>query len=315
MSYAVQRMGALAMSLLFLPIIFSPGSVRAAQGANQASGGNRVTTPLLEREILLDQEDAPVLEPQVAERTRDGGFIVAGKGNRRPNGGVAAGGAAKYDTNGKEVWRYSTSLRESLSPRPDSPEFFGAAPMPDGSTFLCGEMPHTVPAKTEASWAMLTHLDANGHLISENLISPPQKTGKITSLVVQYFHNCVAWGNGVANIGTAIYRKNAVGTGIDPSSEVNYWLIALDDKGNQRWEKTIPTGEKLLSQPAQELTWFSASNIALLSLGPDLVFSATNGSDTEVIRLSSSGEVEAHAQFVGNYRLVRPVIPDDVIQL
>ncbi len=44
---------------------------------------------------LMCLRGTPVLDPHVVERTNDGGFVVASKGNMRANVGVGAGGATR----------------------------------------------------------------------------------------------------------------------------------------------------------------------------------------------------------------------------
>jgi hypothetical protein len=279
------------------------------------SRSNGLTTPTREREVLLGIDDAPVLDPQVVARTSDGGFIMSGNGNTRTNGRVLVGGAAKYDANGKELWRYSTNLRDDSPQHSQSPVFYGAAPMRDGSIYLCGEMPHPPHSGIDESWAMLTHVDANGHLLSENLVVPSQKSDLKFYLTVQYFHSCVAWGDDVAIFGTAEHVLHLPGQGTPPAHEDYYWILVLDAKGRVKWEKLIPFSEKLVPYPNGLQTFFDQDNIVLMPAGPDLILSATNSSYTEVIRMTASAEIRARALFAGRYLLTRPVVPDDLVQL
>jgi hypothetical protein len=286
-----------------------------------AADANGLTAPVREREIQIEMEDAPVIEPQVVARTNDGGFIVAGSGNRLTNGGDLVGGAAKYDVNGKELWRYSTTLRDD-SPKQygdQPPVFYGVAPMRDGSIYLCGKMtPHT-HVGADLSWAVLTHVDASGHLISENLVTPSQKSDRSYFSTGQDFHSCIAWGDDVAIIGTAAHMLHRAGVGPPPAFEAYYWILVLDAKGKVKWEKLIPVSERLEPTPNWFPEFFNADDMVLLPVAQDLIFSVADGSspemNSEVIRLSALGEIKARVQYAGDYRLVRPVVPDDVVQL
>src|SRR5580658_1656334 len=113
-------------------------------------------SPAIVHEAFITIEgDAPI-KPMVVVPTTDGGLFVAGRG------GTAAW-AAKTDTNGKVIWQYSTFAMNGNF----YPEYRGAVPMPDGSTFLCGYKPSSPDTYAPG---LVTHLDAQGRVINEQLI-------------------------------------------------------------------------------------------------------------------------------------------------
>jgi hypothetical protein len=85
-----------------------------------------------------------------------------------------------------------------------------------------------------------------------------------------------------------------------------YWLLLLDAAGNVAWEKQIPPQD---GQPP-------IGEMVLMASGTSLMFSTSSNQNTDVVRLDETGEVQARKQFVNSrFRLVRPVVPDGVVQL
>jgi hypothetical protein len=281
----------------FVALFMAGCSVTSHNIRPEASEGKSLAAPTRDREVLIHRQDSLSIEPQVVEKTNDDGFVIAG-------GSGLTAWAMKRDAKGQTVWNYSTNLREPFLSVHFLPKFNGVAPMPDGSTYLCGWMPH--PKGSDRPEALLTHINAKGQLISENLVAPSERAGM--TVKSSFFYNCARWGDDVALIGRASRTIRPGSVGVLPVFENYYWILVLNAEGKVKWEKLI--------SPSSELaTALGVMHTVLLPVGADLVFSNTDNTNTEVIRLSPSGEIQARRQFSGQLRLVRPVVPDDIVEL
>ena len=144
---------------------------RAAKAAQPALN---ISTPVRIGEARIKNEWNDTIHPWVAERTDDGGYIVAGTSGSPAvtiphNNGGPRGWAVKIDQSGRVLWTYYSAPRDLASAQPGkpiygAPTYYGAVSMPDGSTFLCGQMPHV--SRSDKPGGLLTHLDPKGALIS-----------------------------------------------------------------------------------------------------------------------------------------------------
>ena len=152
--------------------------------------------PTVSRQVLIKTEREAAMEPADIVRANDGGFFIAGSIS-----GTRQGWAAKTDAEGKVLWNYYRELQEEdksafTHQLVIDPEFRAAVPMADGSVYLCGNMPH--PPRSSAPGAFLTHLDAQGHLLSEKFFVPDKKTKQG---ITGGFTGCIRWGNDIAIVG------------------------------------------------------------------------------------------------------------------
>jgi hypothetical protein len=242
--------------------------------------------------ILKDEVTHFVLQPNAMARVDDGGFVIAGRIN-----GAQQSWATKTDSEGKVLWRYVTGLRDKLNIG-QAAEFNGIVAMPDGTTYLCGNLPRP-PGKY--SPGLLTHLDRMGQVLSERLMFP----NEVPEHGLAYFTDCVRWGEGLAIVGRVEHIvRPALGINL-PTSEKFYWLLALDSAGNVKWEKLIPT------------TFGTIDEVEPLLVTADnsLVFSGRRIFQTELFRVSVTGDVQAKLLLAGQFRLVRPVVDDGILQV
>jgi hypothetical protein len=272
-----------------------------------------ISTPARVGETRIKNEWNELIRLRVAERTSDGGFIIAGSA---PDPMGPKGWVVKTDEKGRLLWSYYTGLRDLASVEPGqpisyaihgAPTYYGAFPMPDGSTFLCGQMPNVPAPGSDKPWGILTHLDKTGALISERLLSPHVEDAEGTK-GLETLQQCIRWGDGVAIVGSAVrYLPRAPGI-VSDNSVTFYWVIALNRAGEIRWEKLIPE---------THVKWgaLADGNLVLQSYGSNLVFSATDNSDSEVIDLGPQGEVVARKPLHGQFRLIRSVVPETAIQI
>lgn len=242
-------------------------------------------------------EKGSVVDPLTIVRTHDNGFIIAGSIDRRDQ--PKSAWATKTDSNGNVVWRY-------FVPRIDNPAYgqisYGLTPhyssvavMPDNSAFLCGGMPGI-----KVGSGLLTHLDKDGKVLSEKLISPEGLNGGGA-------YSCAAWRNGVLFLGGTARFERVKPTESHPlpyNQQVFYWIVFLGADGKKKWEKLVPVSEKIIGSPNE------VSQLQLTSDG-GLVFVATrNGIGSEIIHINTTGEVTASKFFDEPLRLIRPIGDD-----
>jgi hypothetical protein len=240
---------------------------------------------VLTREVVIQREGAFPDKPNIITRANDGGFILAG----RP-------WAIKTDSDGKVLWRY---VRDKFRA-----DYTGAVEMPDGTTYLCGNM-YIPDAGKEYKPTILTHLDASGLLLNEQIIVPQKKTEHGLS----YFDSCVGWGGGLAIVGhvsNAIRQASGTGSTFTmPVREDYYWFLKLDSSGKVQWEQHIPT------------TFNNIEGVRSLLVAPDssLVFAGYRLDQTELFRVSITGDVVAKKLLPGYFQFLRPVVPDGMLKI
>lgn len=288
-AFAIQAL--LALIALQLPVVGYCDSGNGWFKNLFESKGKNMKELVLTREVIIKDESGFVPEPHVMSRTDDGGFIIAGS--------LGRAWAIKINTAGKVLWR-------NLQPPPRADGgyaavFTGIVAMPDGSTYLCGNM--SLPEGYTPS--LLIHLDAAGHLIDEQIFAPQKRSEH----GISYFDDCVRWGDGVALIGHVHdTKRQASGYGagfLPPITEQYYWLVMLDAAGKIKWEKQIPTAFDTIDEAQSILVSDSSLVLAGYRMG-----------NTELFRISATGELSAKKNPVdGFFAFVRPIVPDGVLQL
>ena len=232
------------------------------------------------REVLL--ESGMGLQVRALTQTREGGYVIAGSDGHTP-------WATRTDAEGNMQWRHVLPMKK-WSPGGANAEYESAATMADDSTLLCGfkeerDEPH------KPLLGMLTRIDRTGNTLSHRLFYAQGNK----SFHLNYFRQCVPWGDGFAVVGDA-------SRSVDGNRERFFWLLALDANGEIKWEKLIPN--IIPSINAQ----------ALVLPNQDLVVLAMN----QLVLLDTSGKIKAQkavGQPTDVFVLVRPVVPDSLVRV
>jgi len=272
-------------SLVLLALI---GSVGCAEPG--------LSAPIIKHTTFITQDGRIMLQPLVAERAVDGGFVVAGKA-------AAAAWAVKTDAGGNVVWRYFRDLAPEELGRhiPYQVEYRGVASMPDGSTFLCGSL---VRQRGQPQPAMITHLSKNGDFLSEMPLQPKGVPGPL-----YFITKCTAWENGVIGIGSTYGPEGS-----------HFWIFALDGNGTLRWEKSFeplpPSArpidsdhlkdEQYLFWRKQPLTpWGSSASLAQGSSGNAMLFIMRGNSNSEIMAVDNGGHILIRKALSGDAEFLR----------
>ena len=122
----------------------------------------------MNEQLIIAGTNGAAIDPLVTKLSPDGSIILAGYISATKNSW-----AAKLNANHTIAWTYTGTLSpedgdSELKNTLSGPQFRDVVPMPDGSVFLCGEMAHSV--HSAQSTALLTHLNQQGDLISEQLV-------------------------------------------------------------------------------------------------------------------------------------------------
>lgn len=250
---------------------------------------------IYQQEFITADGDVPI-KPWAIAQAADGGFVIAG------SAGMHAW-AAKTDARGKTLWKYSRPSQNnegnfSRGRGAFYPEFLGAVPMPDGSSYLCGYMPGLPNAYAPG---LIVHLDAQGLVLTEQPIVPQNRPERGIARIDQ----CARWGDGVVFQGHLVDWTQ--GFNGQFSRNDLYWLIVFDSAGKVRWEQTFPMTANLAGPDG-----FSP----LLVMGDSsLVFSANKNESTELIRISADGEVISQKNLSGRFQIVEPLLFDEIIYM
>jgi hypothetical protein len=273
----------------------------------ESTNKQKIGEPRVTRQVLLQIESGAMIEPQVIVQAEDGGFIIAGSITAKRQGW-----AAKTDAEGKVLWHYFRDLQEEdkeafKKPQiPGRPIFTGAVAMPDGSICLCGNMPAGSPPGTPS--AFITHLDTNGHLISEEFFIPEKGNNRG---VKPRFTGCVRWGDGFAIVGQTIgpYVQTSTKQVAPSIAERWFWVLMFDSIGEKKWEECIPISLRVRIGLLVNISQFP--HIA----NSNLMISANDFDDTEIFSVNMKGEIVAKNMIKGAYQFVRPVVPDGILQI
>jgi hypothetical protein len=239
------------------------------------------------REVLLKAGNEASIGVSSIKMTRDGNFIIVGRS------GFDAW-ARKVDIEGKTIWEYTSDLRNQSTSRHEA-IFHGIAEMPDGSVYLCGNVPVSSGGVISG---LLSHLDEGGRLLNESLVLPKNPASRSGA----YFSDCTQFGNKLVIVGqTSRWSEDKTGL------STWYWLQMLDASGKIVWEKEIPTLLKNFTPDIRGTTIASADN--------NLIFSVTDNVNSELININLMGDVQAHKEFPGRFQFVRPITPDGSLQI
>jgi len=230
------------------------------------------------REVLLESGRFPT--PHALIQTKEGGYVVTGIDANKP-------WATRTDPEGNVQWRHV------VPPAKDGTQsgaygvgygvYAGAATMDDDSTLLCGN--------TDIGWrdkplimGMLTRIDKSGQAISHRLFYPQGDE----RFHLNYLRKCIRWGDGFAVIGQT---SRSVGP--------FFWVLALDAKGDTKWEKLLP----------------GQGTLEVLTLSNhDLILSQPSLNGTKIVRLDATGAIQAQ-RIIPDGVVVRSTVPDSVIHL
>ena len=262
---------------------------------------------VVQRVFVNGDENRYPIDPRVVSRADGGNFIVAGSS--------AGGWAAKFDAQGKMLWKYERKF-PYLDPKPyPDPDFLGVAAMADGTTYLCSNVPH--PIKDHPPTALLTHLDANGQLMAERIFWPSNNNEIKNPIVQATFEGCTAWEDGFVVFGQILEKNgtvdNILGT---PVSKIYYGVIKFDSTGKIQWERYIPRlGDASSPFTPQSLTLMAIGDKLFFSVVHNAVVKNTDPITTDVAVLTDTGEVSAKINMLGWLRLVHPNANSKQIQL
>ena len=256
-----------------------------------------ISSPKIVAQSLLTNEWGTIMHPRAISVVADGGTITSGY--------VAStkAFAIKTSADGKQMWSHFVELSdEDQLAFPGQrygigPEYAGSVPMPDGSIFLCGSMKRP-PGKPEPG--LVTHLDAQGTVLSEQLVLPKDSPQRI----IAHLAGCVRWGNDLAVLGHISQWTDDKGNG--RSSHHNlYWVLILDASGVSKWERQFDIPD----------TFPVAIDPAIVVAGKDLVISASDGRETDFLRVDVKGSVVVRTKLPSNYLLIQDSASDEEIQI
>ena len=254
-----------------------------------------VPVPTITRQAFITAERDVPIKPLAVAQTNDGGLIIAGRAG-------SAAWAAKTDVNGKVLWNYyarsKNKAQAGLGADRFSPEFLDAVSMPDGSIYLCGYKPSAPNAYAPG---LIAHLDSQGQVLAEQLVIPQNRPER----GIARLDRCARWGDGIVFQGHLVDWSRGFNGAF--SRNDLYWLLVLDAGGNVRWEKLFPMSSDLAGSDE-----FSP---LLVMTDSSLVFSSHKNASTELIQVSSKGELLASKQLPGRFQIVEPVAPDGKLQV
>jgi hypothetical protein len=245
----------------------------------------------LTREVYLEKGQA--IQPNVIVRTHDNGFVIAGVMT-----GLKQAWATRTDADGNVKWRY-TAVSPDKSMYAQDPTYNGAAVMPDDSVFLCGYM------TGQNGGALLTHIDKDGNVLSEQLFHPQIDGNKLGGS----FNACLLLDERLVIVGSTAYVQKVEPSASHPlpyNQKDFYWLLSIGKAGKVDWEKFIPRDKWARTL---ELSFTHAPD------GGFIFGSDPNASETELFHISSSGDIVARNVFKGGFRIVQSEKPDGILQL
>lgn len=273
----------LALIVIQFPLIgYSESGSGWFKSLFEQKGKNMNELTITREVIIKDKSGLP--EPHVISRASDGGFVIAGS--------LGKAWAIKTDVTGKLLWRVLSD--KPLAEGGHTSAFTGAVSMPDGSTYLCGytELP---PGGYTPS--ILTYLNLDGKILDEQLFLPSVRTERGLS----YFDDCVRWGDNLLVMGH-IYQSNN-NEDWRKRGEAYYWILMLDSAGKVKWEKQLPTKFNVIDRVS-----------ALTTTDKSMVFIGHRNLNTELLRISTTGELINKKYFENSFTFVKPVVPDGVLQ-
>lgn len=239
----------------------------------------------------------------------DGGYVLTGS--------IAdtQAWAARLDGQGQELWSYlipkdAHPENHNVSPSWHSSQFKSAVVLKNGNTLLCGQK--EIGDVRGNVMGLITRVNIKGQFIDQRLLSP--QGGK--NFKINYIHQCAAWGEGYFVAGSATkFTPNTLGKSPPFVGETFFWLMALDEEGNVKWEKLISKGFSVAL--GRRLPWLIMANGDLVFSGFAPSIEVTNGliSVTGIIRIDKEGALKAQRNITGEMQLVRQPMPANAIRL
>jgi hypothetical protein len=257
------------------------------------------------KEIVLDGQFNN--EPITIARTNDNGFLITNIGSHQAV-------VRQTDADGNVKWRYATTLLDPPWDLTDGPQYHGAVAMPDGSSFLCGQMPrHDVGFRADIVghdhlFALLTHLDKDGKLIKDQLLDPQRTSNNV------YANNllgCARSNDGIVTVGEGVRHVPVTAEAGQPPFTVEhlYWFAAFDAEGKLKWETFEPVPERLRAYPDYVDQPQIAADGGFIFLAGRSPISVPGMkpivASTQVIHVDPSGILKANVIIDGMFRLVR----------
>jgi hypothetical protein len=226
----------------------------------------------IDREIVLSPGHGG--EPHVITKTMDHGFVIAG------NMGTAW--ATRVSSTGAVVWEYWDRDEKGTTLSTRRGEFTGAVTMPDNSTLLCGAKVETTESGAN-QLGYLVRIDSTGKIVAQDSMYPnaDRRYG------ISGFANCLAWGDGIVLVGSALSRAGRMG-----------WIIKLDAQGTKKWERVEADIGGLDTFETQD------RDLVMIRQAQDSLFQMT------IVRIDSTGTLIARrviqASEIGRVRSITP---------
>lgn len=216
-------------------------------------------------------------------RAPDGDIYLTGSGNSVGDDAWAA----RLGSQGSLRWTFSyrpfDKAKDHLAlddnqggHREREGRFYDAVALADGSTLLCG-----VKWANGGRTPFLVRLDSTGKLVEDRLLQPSQE-GAIAGI------RCLKWGDDVAIVG-----------GLGRSGGATGWMLKLDGTGTQLWEKFDDS-----------YGYFDV----IEGPGGD-IYSISNSSHTQVVRVDIAGNVVARRDLPGEAGFVRRLGPSSTVRV
>lgn len=264
------------------------------------------------REVLVPSPSGGVMRTGSVLALRDGGFLVTGS-----SANLDEALAVKVDAAGKMVWWRRRPLfpdiKDPVSERrrgralDGSVEYTSAAEAPDGRVFLCGTRVRYDDGVLNNA-GVVDQLDVNGHLVSERDVRPLGVDGRRFN----WIKSCIFYDNSLIIFGFEQEVKDSL-----------IWISRIGPGNNVLWQKIFPTNpiSKTTDSTAPEpkdLKWNpddepvqglsakvfvqrEADNIS----GESFTFIADDNNNSELVRVSPSGDILAALAVRGRARFVR----------
>jgi hypothetical protein len=235
----------------------------------------------IEHTTLLSSVGGDVLRPLDVKKIKEG-FIVVGATtiSNTP-------WAIEVTDTGKVVWNYSRqsasmdAASTTIARSPMISEFRAAAPMPDGSAYLCG----VAEQDGSSPWtALVSHVSNAGTLLGETKL-PATIAAASQRLRVG---DCIGWKAGVVLVG-----------GYVEHGDNRFFIACLDVNGEIKWERQFDPLPRSNVLPIGSIyTMVSDEPSGLIAI------SAANLSNSELFIVKNDGTITKRRAIVGNALLL-----------
>lgn len=242
---------------------------------------------VISRSVILEPGLVP--HPNAIARTQDDGFLIVGE-----IPAAQQAWATRTDSEGNVRWRYVLSPHDAPPYQAFYPNFSDAVAMPNGDSFLCGQMP-VLPRNTQA---LISHLNAEGKLIEERLFEPKQK---------EYFgagiEHCFRFRGGFVSIGTRLKHDSGKNYPNTPT-HFYYWIVFWNNDGKFIFEQYITSDNK------------NISNIDIIDVKENYFTISSSGPiDSEVVKILPDASVSNRFSVEKSFRGVNSIHEDGFIRL